>query len=127
MARADAASEAAPQAGGGRVARLDIHVSEIRQFFNSMDAAPFRERDLDPNAEQFIVEWGRETRTDAPLEPKLTPTVVEAPVTVPPPAPGHGTVFALIGRSRCDRHNVLGTCRDPRRGSVHFQSIEDPR
>ena len=67
MARADAATEAAPQAGEGRAARLDIHVSEIRQLFNSMDAAPFRERDLDPNAEQFIVEWGRETRTDAPL------------------------------------------------------------
>jgi hypothetical protein len=67
MAREDAAAKAAPQAGGGRVARLDIHVGEIRQLFNSMDAAPFRERDLDPNAEQFIVEWGRETRADAPL------------------------------------------------------------
>lgn len=32
-----------------------------------MDAAPFRERDLDPAAEAFIVEWARETPADAPL------------------------------------------------------------
>ena len=67
MARAEAATDAAPQAGEGLRARLEIHVGEMRQLFNSMDAAPFRERDLDPKAEQFIVEWGRETRTDAPL------------------------------------------------------------
>jgi hypothetical protein len=48
-------------------ARLDLHLAELRQLFNSMDAAPFRERDLDPTAEQFIVEWARETPADAPL------------------------------------------------------------
>jgi hypothetical protein len=32
-----------------------------------MDPAPFRERDLDPKAEAFIVEWARELRRDAPL------------------------------------------------------------
>ncbi len=41
---------------------LDIRVGELRQLFNAMDPAPFRERDLDPNAEEYIVEWGRETR-----------------------------------------------------------------
>jgi hypothetical protein len=48
-------------------ARLDLHLAELRQLFNSMDAAPLRERDLDPAAEQFIVEWARETRAEAPL------------------------------------------------------------
>jgi hypothetical protein len=67
MAQAEAATDAAPPTGVGRLARLDIHVGEMRQLFNSMDAAPFRERDLDPNAEQFIVEWAREARVDAPL------------------------------------------------------------
>jgi len=28
-------------------------------LFNAMDPAPFRERDLDPNAEEYIVGWGR--------------------------------------------------------------------
>ncbi|MET0916851.1 MAG: hypothetical protein ABWY07_00285, partial [Burkholderiales bacterium] len=27
----------------------------------------FRERDLDPRAEEFIVEWARELRTEGPL------------------------------------------------------------
>jgi hypothetical protein len=32
----------------------------MRQLFNAMDPAPFRERDLDPNAEAYIVGWARE-------------------------------------------------------------------
>jgi hypothetical protein len=46
---------------------LDVHVAEMKQMFNAMDAAPFRERDLDPRAEEFIVEWARELRTEGPL------------------------------------------------------------
>lgn len=34
--------------------RLDIHVGELKQLFNAMDPAPFRDRDLDPKAEEFI-------------------------------------------------------------------------
>ena len=33
---------------------------ELDQLFNAMDPAPFRERDLDPNAEAFIVESVKE-------------------------------------------------------------------
>jgi hypothetical protein len=47
--------------------RLDIHVGELKQLFNEMDPAPFRDRDLDPKAEEFIVDWGREVRRKAPL------------------------------------------------------------
>jgi hypothetical protein len=50
-----------------RRAELELHVGEMRQLFYAMDPAPFRERDLDPNAEEYIVEWGRETRAGAPL------------------------------------------------------------
>ena len=39
---------------------LELHVAEMRQLFNAMDPAPFRERDLDPNAYTYIVDWGRE-------------------------------------------------------------------
>jgi hypothetical protein len=49
------------------VVRLDLNLAELGQLFNSMDAAPFRERALDPVAEQFIVEWAREARPDAAL------------------------------------------------------------
>jgi hypothetical protein len=44
-----------------------VHVAELKQLFNAIDPSPFRERDLDPNAEQFIVEWGREVPRDVPL------------------------------------------------------------
>jgi hypothetical protein len=47
--------------------QLELHVAELRQLFNAMDPAPFRERDLDPNAEQYIVAWAREARADGPL------------------------------------------------------------
>ena len=47
--------------------RLDIHVGELKQLYNEMDPAPFRDRDLDPRAEEFIVDWGREVRRNAPL------------------------------------------------------------
>jgi len=39
---------------------LEIYLADIRQLFNSMDPAPFHERDLDPNAAGYIVEWAQE-------------------------------------------------------------------
>ena len=46
---------------------MQVHVTELRQLFNAIDPSPFRERDLDPDAEAFIVEWSREMPADAPL------------------------------------------------------------
>ena len=46
---------------------IEVHVAELKQLFNSIDPSPFRERDLDPNAEEFIVEWAREAPRDARL------------------------------------------------------------
>lgn len=51
----------------GEVEWLDIRVGELNQLFNMMDPAPFRERDVDPNAETYIVEWAQEARADRPL------------------------------------------------------------
>jgi hypothetical protein len=42
-----------------RGARIDVHVGDVRQLFNSMDPSPFRERDLDPKAEAYIVDSAR--------------------------------------------------------------------
>jgi hypothetical protein len=47
--------------------QIKVHVAELKQLFNAMDPSPFRERDLDPNAEEFIVGWGREAPRDSPL------------------------------------------------------------
>jgi hypothetical protein len=47
--------------------RIEVHVAELKQLFNAMDPSPFRERDLDPNAEEFIAGWAKEAPRDAPL------------------------------------------------------------
>lgn len=39
---------------------IEVRVAEVRQLFNAIDPSPFRERDLDPRVEEFIVEWSRE-------------------------------------------------------------------
>lgn len=46
---------------------LELQVGQVRQLFNAMDPAPFRERDLDPGAEAYIVDWARETDRRRPL------------------------------------------------------------
>lgn len=51
--------------GGCQV--IKVHIGELNQLFNAMDPAPFRERDLDPNAEAFIVESAEEMDEDRPL------------------------------------------------------------
>jgi hypothetical protein len=40
--------------------RLELYLPDIRRLFNSMDPAPFHERELDPNAADYIVEWAEE-------------------------------------------------------------------
>ena len=45
---------------GQGAAVLQLHLGELRQLFNSMDPAPFRERDLDPKATDYIVDWATE-------------------------------------------------------------------
>ena len=47
--------------------RIEVYVGELRQLFNAMDPSPFREKDLDPSAEDFIVGWAREAPARARL------------------------------------------------------------
>jgi hypothetical protein len=57
---------AVPQPAHG-AALLELHLGELRQLFNSMDPAPFRERDLDPKATDYIVDWATEAPADQAL------------------------------------------------------------
>jgi hypothetical protein len=40
--------------------RLKIRLSSVRQLFNSLDPAPFHEKDLDRDAEEYIAGWANE-------------------------------------------------------------------
>lgn len=47
--------------------RIEIFVNKIEQLFNSMDPSPFHEKDLDHDAEEFIVSWAKEHSRSDPL------------------------------------------------------------
>ncbi|MBB5033681.1 hypothetical protein [Prosthecobacter vanneervenii] len=39
---------------------IEVKLTELNQLFNSLDPSPFHERDLDHDAEEFIVSWAQE-------------------------------------------------------------------
>jgi len=47
--------------------RIEVFVNRIEQLFNSMDPSPFQEKDLDHDAEEFIVSWAKEYAGKDPL------------------------------------------------------------
>jgi hypothetical protein len=70
--------------GGGvpgpmKTARIQLRLRELAQLFNSMDPSPFLDRDLDADAEEFIMSWAREHPQDHELELSIHLA------TVPPP------------------------------------------
>jgi hypothetical protein len=57
---------------------MKLQLRELAQLFNSMDPSPFHDRDLDADAEEFIVSWARELPPTHELELTIH-------VTIPPP------------------------------------------
>ncbi len=49
-------------------ARIEVRLRELAQLFNSLDPSPFIDRDLDSDAEAFIVSWARELPHHGELE-----------------------------------------------------------
>jgi hypothetical protein len=47
---------------------IELRLRSIAQLFNSMDPSPFFDRDLDSDAEEFIVSWSRELPQNRELE-----------------------------------------------------------
>jgi hypothetical protein len=62
--------------------RIEIYVDRMEQLFNSMDPSPFHEKDLDHDAEEFIVSWAQEYHLRDPLLLRIhvnqTPTEPDA-------------------------------------------------
>jgi hypothetical protein len=55
----------ATERGHSHYIRLKLH--DVSQLFNSMDPSPFIEKDLDADAEEFIVSWAQEFPRDDPV------------------------------------------------------------
>src|SRR2546428_1636748 len=50
-----------------RCSVIEVHVGELKQLFDAIDPSPFRDRDLDPKAEEFIVGWAKDLPRDVAL------------------------------------------------------------
>jgi hypothetical protein len=51
----------------GHSQSIRLNLRDMGQLFNSMDPSPFIEKDLDDDAEEFIVSWAQEFSPDDPV------------------------------------------------------------
>jgi hypothetical protein len=58
---------------------IDMRLTDLRQLFNSLDPAPFIEKDLDDDAESYIVESVRDFHLNTPLR-----LAIHLPAATPP-------------------------------------------
>ncbi|MCE0483158.1 MAG: hypothetical protein LV479_02845 [Methylacidiphilales bacterium] len=47
---------------------IQLNLRDVGQLFNTIDPSPFQDKDLDGDAEDFIVSWAQEFPTDEPLD-----------------------------------------------------------
>lgn len=47
---------------------IELRVDDIAQLFHTLDPFPFREKDLDREAEEYIVGWARELPANQPIK-----------------------------------------------------------
>lgn len=78
---------------------IEIRVAELKQLFNAIDPSPFREKDLDPKAEEFIVGWARDVSRDAPLALLVH---LERPAGLPEEAAALGDAVHEYFRNRAE-------------------------
>jgi len=55
------------QESSDRAAKIEINLNRLAQLFNSLDPSPFHERDLDRDAEEYIVGSAEEIARQRPL------------------------------------------------------------
>ena len=60
-------------------AHMELRLRELAQLFNSLDRSPFIDRDLDQDAEEFIVGWARELPATHEFELVVSLEVAPAP------------------------------------------------
>lgn len=50
------------------VHHIELNLHDVDQLFNTMDPSPFHEKDLDQDAEEFILSWAQEFHRDVPVD-----------------------------------------------------------
>lgn len=87
--------------------RIELHLRELAQLFNSMDPTPFHHKDLDPAAKEFIESWALEFPPDSRFEISLH-------LDKPPPE-GDATVLVAEAISNYFAYEAELVRRDVRR------------
>ena len=104
---------ARPEDGHDRHGHLRLSLRNSNQLFNSFDPSPFYEKDLEDDAEQFLISWARELHPHAEL--RLTLYLKEPPVE---PQPERWLVQAIHHhfheRLRLTRAELRGLLRQGR-------------
>lgn len=85
---------------------IELRVQEVAQIFETLDPYPFLDRDLDKDAEEFIVGWARELPRDHTLR-----IVVHLPAAE---AQSRGGADLEGGMTRFFRHRAEAIERDLR-------------
>jgi hypothetical protein len=84
---------------------IELSVQDIAQLFESFDPFPFRERDLDHDAEEFIVGWARELPRDHAL--KIVVHVPQAQLNAEAAREaGHGIGLFFVHRAKAVRGDL---------------------
>mgnify|MGYP003392134273 CR=1 FL=1 len=86
---------------------IEVRIRELAQLFNSFDASPFHERDLDDDAENYIVSWARE------LLDAMRPYTSDASYLNYVGDEGEDRIKASYGRSNYERLVALKQKYDP--------------
>jgi hypothetical protein len=80
---------------------MAVRLDSLKQFFNSMDPSPFYEKDLDPDAEHYIVSWVEEFPLAEPVSLVLhvdVPDASEATAMVEEAVHNHFRNLARLAR-----------------------------
>lgn len=88
---------------------IEVRIARIEALFESLDPSPFHERDLDPDAADYILGWARELPHDADLVIRLhLPEEETARATAETVAPALRAYFTYrAGIADRDRREVF--------------------
>ncbi|MDR3457956.1 MAG: hypothetical protein P4N60_10955 [Verrucomicrobiae bacterium] len=97
--------------------KIELNLREVGQLFNTMDPAPFPEKDLDADAEEFILSWVREFPLNEPVS--LVVHLAEYPANGNPQADvEQGIHHYFTYRMRLNRMELRHLFKDGRKSLI---------
>jgi len=96
---------------------ISVRVNNLTQLFHSLDPSPFRDRDLTPQAEDFITGWAEAAPKDTPLQITVSVPQSEAESELALQTP-HAIQKFFEYRARQKGHDLAELFREGRRSAL---------